>query len=189
MMERVEFAKIMVVLGAGVGKEPTSHQIEVYFDLLGDLPVDALRFAAKQALLESSYPVIPAVGILRRLAVESMTPRALCPMEAWELVRTAIRHYGYMREREGLASLPPTVAKAARAIGWQSICDSENPETVRAQFRQAYEPIATDHARLAALPAQMRDKLDELRGDPAALPGAAAQRLAAQLGGNLDEGT
>ncbi len=159
-----EFTEIMAYLSRGVGKTFPADQAEVYYDLLHDLPADALRLAARRALLESQYPTIPPVGTLRKLATEALTASEgwPSPMEAWELVRHAISRYGYMREAQGLASLPRLVRRATEALGWQDICNREGPGVIRAQFRGAYEIILAREQRTALLPEEVKETLAEL---------------------------
>jgi len=44
----------------------------------------------------------------------------------------------------------PAIADAVEAIGWSSICASEEPEILRAQFRRAYEGASQRHRDPAA---------------------------------------
>nr|WP_302596442.1 hypothetical protein [uncultured Cellulosilyticum sp.] len=64
--------------------------------------------------------------------------------EGWGKVKDAIRYYGYMREKEALASLPKEVQEAVQAMGgWCSVCEApaENENTTRAQFRDCLKVI------------------------------------------------
>jgi hypothetical protein len=162
---RKEFGCIIAYLAAASGKSPTQEQAEVYFDLLGDLPAEALQFAAKRALLESCYPVLPPVGTLRKLAVDAMNgaDREPTPDEAWELVRRAIGRFGYRREQAALDALPEgAVRRAAECLGWQSLCDSTEPEICRAQYRKAYESLQSRRERQRLLPGGMIEMLERI---------------------------
>lgn len=158
-MNREEFAAILYYLAAGVGRDVSDAQLEVYFDLLGDLPADVLRRAAQRALLESQYPTLPPVGVLRRLAAEAMAPRQLAACEAWGLTLRAVEAFGYDQELRGLESLPPLVRRAAECLGWQTICASTEPEICRAQFAKAFEALAGREQRESLLPPSLREAL------------------------------
>lgn len=163
-MRAIDFAPIMAVLSAAIARPVSEETTRVYFDLLKDLPLPALQLAAKRAVMESQYPVLPPVGVLRKLALESLTPARLLADEAWERVRRAIRRYGYYREADGLASLPQEVRRAAECLGWQSLCDSTEPEVCRAQFRKAYEAIVERERRMELLPDAMQCAIATLSG-------------------------
>jgi hypothetical protein len=164
---REEFGCVMAYVSAAVNKPVAENTARVYFDLLGDLPAPALEAAAKQALLESAYPTLPPVGTLRRLAVEALCAKDALPSpeEAWELTRRALVAYGYCREEQGLASLPDgPVRRAAECLGWQSLCESTEPEIVRAQYRKAYESLAGRAQRQRLLPAPLVGLLESVGG-------------------------
>jgi hypothetical protein len=129
------------------------------------LPQAALEVAVKRALLESQYPVIPPVGVLRKLATEALqgADRLPDPGEAWGIVSKAIRQYGYFRPEEGLASLPEFLRRAVHSMGgWGALCNSTEPEIVRAQFRMAYESLAQREHRELLLPAPLKGELAKI---------------------------
>ena len=155
-MTRPEFAAIVNYLAAGCGKTLTEAALLVYYDLLGDLPVEVLQATAKRALLQQEYNVFPQAGTLRKLALEIMQPDRLSALEAWDLLRRAIARYGYTKERAGLDSLPEPVREVAERFGWQTLCDSCEPEIVRAQFSKAYDAQQVRQQSVALLPEPVR---------------------------------
>lgn len=166
-MTESEFAPIMAYLSSAVGKPVAQNQAEVYWDLLGDLPSEVLATAARQVLLESAYPTLPTVGTLRQRCLALMQPPGLQAMEAWELVMRAVNRYGFAGETRALATLPDVAARAARALGWQSLCDAtvEQIPTVRAQFRDAYNSLAQRQEREALPPARYQRQAAKVLGD------------------------
>lgn len=163
-MTHTEFSAIMAYLAAGIGKPIPQATQAVYWDLLGDLSAEALQAAAKQALLDSAYPTLPQVSVLRQLALAVQQPTAdsLSPIEAWELVRKAMIRWGYFRPKQGLESLPPLVRRAVEAFGWQELCDAENADVIRAQFCRAYEAMRDRQQREALMPPSLRGLIDKL---------------------------
>ena len=157
-MTRPEFACVVAYLVTATGKVMPFAQMEVFFDLLGDLPARAVEDAARRAVASSPYPAIPPVGVLRALALEATRPTALTWGEAWGLVLAAVRRFGWDREREALASLPDAVARAARCMGWERLCAAapEHAHANRSQFRDVYTPIVEREQRAAALPPPSR---------------------------------
>lgn len=168
-MTKAEFGAILAYLSAAVGKPVTDQQAEVYFDLLGDLPAAVLRAAAQQALLESQYPTLPPVGQLRKLATAALEGRDRIPTaaEAWECARRAVVRFGYCREAEGLASVSGLVRRTLECLGWVAVCDSTEPEIVRAQFVRAYESLASREHRERLLPAAVKEAIAKVGQAPA----------------------
>lgn len=160
-MTKTDFAACMAVIAAGCGKNLTEEAMTVYYDLLKDLPLEALQVAAKQALLESLYPVFPTVGLLRKFATAAITKidRQPLSIEAWEISQKAVRRWGLNRQREALAGMPLLVAKTVSAIGWQALCDAtlSDMDTIRAQFVRAYETIVGREQRTALLPQEVQE--------------------------------
>src|SRR5262249_28732759 len=133
---REEFAEVCAYLAAAIARPIPRAQAEVYFDLLGDLPAPVLRAAARQALAASAYPRRPRVGVVRRLAVEQLQDDLPPAAEAYRLVLRVVNARRGDRGRL-LDDLPEPVRQAALAMGLDSIGDSTEPETCRAQFTRA----------------------------------------------------
>jgi hypothetical protein len=164
-MEKHEFVPLVAYLNEAAGKEMTETQVAIYWDLLGDLPAEVLLFAVKRAVLELTYPVLPPVGVLRRLALDALNGADREPTadEAWELVRRAINAFGYMREQEAIEALPAgPVRRAVECLGWQSLCGEGIEAVNRAQYRKAYETLAQRRERQRLLPAPMIKMLERI---------------------------
>ena len=162
-MTEAEFVKVMAYLSAGFGgREIPTATLDVYWDLLQDLPGNIAFAAIKKVLVENIYPTFPAVGVIRKAAVDLANPQMLLPAEAWGLVQKANDKFGYYRAVEGMESLPVTVQKAVRAMGgFTSICMSENPDITRGQFMKMYDQYAARERELATIPASVRELIGE----------------------------
>lgn len=165
-IEDFKFATLMVGMGAAVGKAAEPEQIEIYYRLLSDLEPDALEFACNQAVLQSQYPIIPPVGVIRALALEYRKGGpSITAGEAYELARRAIRRFGYMQQIEGLQSLPEDVAAVVRQIGWDVWCDSDNPDAIRARFAQFWDARQARQQKVELLTPPMQQKLEQQRAN------------------------
>jgi hypothetical protein len=173
-MTRADWVLVAAYISAAVVKDFTEHQAEVYFDLLQDLPTAAVQIAAKQCLLESIYPTIPTVGAIRKAATAAATGSHRLPLaiEAWESAFWAVGRYGLSREREALATMPPAVAKAVRAIGWRALCDTklDDLDTLRAHFLKAYEAMAARDQRQGLLPNSLKETIEAIGIDAQPAP-------------------
>lgn len=168
-----QFAPIMAYLEGAIGKRIAPETAAVYWDLLGDLPADALATACRVVLLESTYPTLPTAGRLRQAVLATQRPSLELPApEAWNLLRSAVRMYGYYRESLALSSLPALVRRAAECLGWRAICDCTETEILRAQFTRAYESLAERAKREALLPPQLAAVVRQIgRAEPPQLEG------------------
>lgn len=179
-MNRAEFAKIMAYIGKAISKPPDAEQVEVYFDLLGDLDEDVLRMAAKKVCLDHPWPSFPSVAELRKAAAQAMRGNAadLSPADAWELAWRAARRID-LEEADAMdkggsidracSHLPPLVFRAMRAYGLPSLCYGKDPVgVVRGQFMKIYEQIQNRENELALLPPALKAQIEAKAPQPIA---------------------
>lgn len=167
-MTHAQFTKLMAYLSAGSGKEMSRVQVQVYFDLLSDLPPEALMLAVQRSLLENKFPTLPTIGALRELALEALEPNRLPGLEAW---RMAVKYSGklsctldYLGREPAkvvqdriLAAMPEAVRRAGSAIGWKTIAECEDPDITRAHFLKAYETMVGRSRREALMPPKVKE--------------------------------
>lgn len=164
-----EFKAIMAYLAAAVGKAPDKYTVQVYWDLLRDIPADTLAKAAKAAAAEHRYATFPPVALLRELSAK-LTGRVsqMTAMEALHGVRRLVNRYGgeyaTAEDRQAAcAQMPATVAKCLQAFGWDRFCQSENPETLQAQWRMNWDQVSNRENKTAALPEDVRQAISGTR--------------------------
>jgi hypothetical protein len=157
-MTRAEQKKILAILiTAWPEHRLPDTTLQLYAELLADLPYAAVVAAVRRLIQTRVYPTIPTVGEIRRTVADLMLPRLPTPDEAWAQVSEANRRWGYMHPQQALDSLHPLVRRVASAIGWRAICESEQPDVIRAQFTRLYG-YALDRARTeAVLPPGLQD--------------------------------
>ncbi len=170
-MEAKEFAVFADRLKTAFPKDnllATKDQMDWWYDLLGDMPFQTAILALKKYALSNKFP--PSVSEIRTIAADLTGERLPDADEAWGQVNNAIRRFGYMKEREALDSMSEPVRKAVERIGFQNICQSpyEQLNTLRAQFRGAYEAEYRRSMEVHKMPERMR--LEQATMQQAALP-------------------
>lgn len=177
-MTRPEFSVVMNYLRVAIGKDLTADALEVYFDLLGDLPADVLQLAARRVLLEHKWATFPSVAELRAAAAETVRGevKELSAFEAWGLARRAAAQIDLEVDgsaERAMKNLPALVREAMRIFGLPSLCvgggdDFEgnprrvDPVSVQAsQFVKIYEHLAARDRRAALMPPAMRKAIEE----------------------------
>lgn len=133
---------------------------ELWHRMLGDLPYEVAESALLKVLATAKY--FPTVAEIREAVATIALPGLLSPAEAWAMVGQAIRKYGYYRQEEGLASLPPQVRAAAECIGWRELCLTDNLDVIRAQFMRVYEQYTGRKREEVMIPAPVRDMIGQL---------------------------
>jgi hypothetical protein len=164
-MTHDDFVRVIAYLTAGCGKELSDAAIEVYFDLLRDLPSDIFQNAAQRVLLEHRWATFPSIAELREAA--SATARGivseLSSAEAWELAWKAAAKIDLEvpgRTEHACKSLPPIVVAAMKAFGIPALCYGKEPiGVVRAQFMKTYEQLASRDRRQSLLPERVTQEI------------------------------
>ncbi len=143
-------------------KEEARPVVELWAEMLADIPFSVVELAVKKLVLESPYP--PTIADVRKRAVEIMTPPEdrIDAAEAWGEVIRAMRFYGYYQEKEALESMSPRVARVVKYMGWQEICLSDQPGVARGQFLKMYQQVAEREQKERLLPDVMRKEMQRI---------------------------
>lgn len=171
-MERNDFAVWVALLQTYYEKfNPldTTEKIEIWYREMSYIPVPVLTAALRKYVnsgKKAEYP--PSIAELKTLCNEIQFGELPDWGEAWNEVKKAIRRYGYMQEQAALDSLSETTRNAVRRIGWQDICNSDNPDTIRAQFRQVYEIVQRRETENRNLSPDLKQLISSIQGQ---LPG------------------
>jgi hypothetical protein len=121
--------------------EKLQLRVGVWLEFLSDIPSEVGR-AALAGAAEEPFP--PAPGALRQRALRLMR-RDLAPDadQAVAEIMTAVSRVGYMGSPEWSH---PAIANTVEAFGgWLSICESTNPEALRAHLMKLYGSASTRH--------------------------------------------
>ena len=127
---------------------------------LSDIPYDIAEKALIKVLATSKF--FPTIAEIREAAADITQPRTIDAIEAWGLVIKAIRRYGSYRESEAIASFPEDVAQMVKRFGWRELCLNENPDTLRAQFRMAWETQSKRENDMRLLPTDIKNAIEGL---------------------------
>lgn len=110
--------------------------LAVYSQMLGDLPYAAANNAVRDLLASSRF--FPTIAEIRERVV-ALRLDAPAPEQAWGEVVTA---FGYPGRTRTPKWPHPLIGKAVDCLGWQEMCDSDNHESTRARFIEAYASIS-----------------------------------------------
>jgi hypothetical protein len=137
----------------------TEFAVSVWHNMLEEFPFADVAIAIKKLAMESPYPptVHEIVKRISELHITSIQNEA----EAYGEVMRAVRVYGMYKESEAMASLTPLTKKVVEQIGYKDICTSTNLETIRAQFRMAYQIQAEEIKKNNLLPEKFRKELEQ----------------------------
>ena len=168
-MTRDEF-KILVKGMKAVYAQPTflpdKDAFDMWFALLGDLPYKVANIAIQKHMLTEKFPPTPA-EIREKAAQMIETPETeMSELEAWALVRKAIRNSGY-HAKEEFDKLPEAcreaVGNAANLEEWAKM-DYEKVESVgQSHFIRNFRTAVLRIKEEQRLPEQTRKLSSEMR--------------------------
>jgi hypothetical protein len=163
MATEIEILSVLKILGDVYPTyKLTSTAIELYIQLLADIPARVLEKSALDHISRSSF--FPSVAELRQTAFRliEMTRPEPTEYEAWSEVLDEIRRIGYYGQPQ---LTNPISAKVVEQLGWRYLCQSDNQVSDRAHFIQAYQ-VLVEQARSSAqrLPA-VNEFIAQLKSD------------------------
>ena len=135
---------------------PDKYAMKVWYRALGDLDFCVVENAVWEHISTATFP--PSIAEIREKCTTRLSPMVTDWGEAWEEVQKAIRKYGRYREEEALTSMTRMTEVAVRRMGFQNLCNSENPVADRAHFQRMYEEMVKEEKRQTQLPEFVRSE-------------------------------
>lgn len=156
--------EIINLLGIATANFPNLQQKDMmptavlWEKALTDIPYHIAEKAVIKVLSTSRF--FPTIADIREAVAQITQPRTLDAIEAWGLIVGAIRKYGYYQQKEAMASLPDDVAEMVKRFTWRELCLNENPDTLRAQFRMAWDTQSKRKNEMKSLPTEIRHMIE-----------------------------
>lgn len=157
-MTRPEFGLVSAMLCAGLDREMSPEQSEVWFALLERFPAWAVKAAVVRHLSESTDPFLPTPGVISRLTVEAITGKTESAESAYRRLCKIRISWGSMVHRGELVARKHIDEQLWGVIeglgGWERFCGERDgsQSTEFAQFRNAWERAATEAVLALAVP-------------------------------------
>jgi hypothetical protein len=139
---------------------PTQEAIELWYNELKDLSFEVCALAVRRYAQTQKFP--PTIADIREQAVIVSLPDTDWG-EAWKNVTRAIGKHGLYGRTEAYAELDEDTLEVVKAIGWRSLCTSDNQMTDRANFRKLYEERRAKRRERAQIPQTMQDTIARLQ--------------------------
>lgn len=170
-MDRVEFGKVMAYITAAIGKPLPVESLVVYYDLLGDLPLEVLQTAAKRVCLEHKWANFPSVAEIREAAAETMhgAVKEMSPAEVWDRAWSLVRDIDLEipHTLECLKNQPPIVQESIKVFGLPALVYGKEPVgVIRGQFIKIVEQLQARDRRKALLPESLKQSIAAIGNRP-----------------------
>ena len=157
-MTRQQFAQSLAYLQAGIGREFSDIQQEVWYATLQHLDAADFGYAVQRYVAEGKS-AFPMPAQLLEYAAQRQHGETLDHGAAFANVMKAVRECGSYQPDKGMATLDAATQAAVRACGgflWFCEMEADTRSTMAAQFRMAYQQAQEKHERDRRLPEHLR---------------------------------
>ena len=171
-MNRQEFAIWVAALQTYFPKYnllPTPEAKVLWYQELKDMTADAATAVLRKWVATEKWP--PSIAEIRAGASDMVNGPAPSWGDGWQEVRKAFAHCGTHEIEKVKKIVSPATFQAIQRIGWWDMCMSENPEALRAQFRQVYEVIIQRERQDQLIAPSTRELISGIVGDMKMLEG------------------
>lgn len=144
------------VMNNALGRDMPPPQLQAYYELLNDIPLEFLQVAILRAIQEVDSNFFPTIAAIRKIAAEVQWGSMPSWGEEWERVADCCRKFGQMRWEDASKQLGPFTWRIVRQIGWSAICSSELPNVQMSQFKELYTMAVEAELKRRCLSEELR---------------------------------
>ncbi len=173
-MTKKEMKAILAVLKAAYPNfcrdmqgEDLQSVVDIWTDMFKDDSVEVVAIAVKAHIAKDAKGYAPHIGAIKNAIVKLYSQDELTELEAWELVRKAIRNSGY-EAREEFAKLPPVVQRLVGSPNqlreWAMMDSDVLGSVVASHFQRSYRARMESEREYLALPSDVRNTMARLSG-------------------------
>lgn len=167
-MTREETLKILMTMQVAYPNYKVHNKdfaIDIWHDLLSDYTYQVVSAALKAYILTDTSGFAPSVGELVEKIQLITKPDELNEMEAWSLVRKAIKNgwYGYEKEYSKLPEIVQKCVGNSAALREWSCLDASSIDTViQSNFIKTYRNAVKRNKDISKLPPEYQAVIDKL---------------------------
>lgn len=146
-------------------KADAAQIVTVWADMFADDDFTIVAAAVKALIKTRTSTFPPNIGEVTEKIMMIRCPAQMTGMEAWNLVRKAIRNgiYGAQQEFDALPEdVRKIVGSASQIREWATMDSDTVNSVVASNFKNAYERRARSDREFAALPSGVRAVIDAL---------------------------
>ena len=145
-MQKSEFSVLAMAMRTAYGQHKfmtSEEELSLWFEMLKELPYDLTQQAIREWIANNKWS--PTIADIRTAVIDKMKnelpdTRPNDWGEAYERVIDLIHTHGWIGEAEALQEMDEMTKSVVKGIGgYRYLCESENPEMDRANFRKLYE--------------------------------------------------
>lgn len=160
--EAKQILAILTVAYPTLADDKATPRVKLWSTMFADEPFNLVLTAVQQYLATDAKGFAPTIGKIKEICNE-LVNQSSDWSDGWGQVNKAISRYGMWDKAGAMASFDDITAEVVNRLGWDEICSSQNIDTTRAQFRQAYELVSQKNKVNASLPTQIKNQIGGLK--------------------------
>lgn len=135
--DRKDFAALMLAMGEAFDRDITEVKIDLYFKLLGDIPLEELKKGVLSLLINRVFSTFPSIAEIRNQVILPLDQRAI---KAWNELNIKAREFSCSSLIKFDDPLLETVLKKTFG-GWDLFLklSTETEPSDRRQFIESYK--------------------------------------------------
>ena len=145
-------------------RKDADHVVALWFEMFMDEPTELVALAVKRHIATDTKGFPPTIGVIKDAIVKIKNPDEMTELEAWGLVKKALRSYSY-DAKEQFDKLPPVVQRLVGSPSmlqeWAGL-DSQSLTVVASNFQRSYKARAASEREYLALPSDVRDVMERI---------------------------
>ena len=171
-MTREETLDLLSVLKAAypnfyrdMTRKDADHVIDLWFEMFKDEPAGLVALAVKRHIATDTKGFPPHIGAIKDAIVKIQQPDEMTEIEAWNMVRKAIRSYSW-DAKEQFDKLPPVLQRLVGSPNqlqeWAKMDEDVVASVVASNFQRSYKARAVNEREYLALPADVKGAMEQI---------------------------
>lgn len=158
VLEAKKIIAVMMVSYPNFKPVDIDSMAKIWADMLSEYNYEQVNTALKTYILSDTNGFAPSIGQIVDKIQAISKPQELSEMEAWDMVRIALRNSGYNAEEE-FNKLPLIVQKAVNSpsqLRTWALDENYNEQVVSSNFMRCYRTVVARENEIAKMPAEVR---------------------------------
>ncbi len=141
--------------------------VSLWTEMFKDEPVELVAVAVKRHIATDTKGFPPHIGAIKDAIVKIKQPEEMTEIEAWNLVRGAMRTYSW-DAKEQFDKLPPVLQRLVgspnQLMEWARMEADVVASVVASNFQRSYKARAAHEREFLALPSDVKEAMAMLAG-------------------------
>lgn len=146
-------------------RKDADHVISLWTEMFKDEPAGLVALAVKRHIATDTKGFPPHIGAIKDAIVKIQQPDEMSEIEAWNLVRKAIRVHSW-DAKEQFDKLPPVlqrlVGSHTQLMEWGQMDADVVASVVASNFQRSYKARAASEREFLALPTEVKDAMQRI---------------------------